>query len=171
MGVPWLQGLLSPLAGIARLSNDVYFQIGLVTLLGLAAKNAILIVEYAVLKKHEGLSTAAAAVEAARLRFRPILMTSLAFILGVTPLVFSSGAGAGARHSAGTGVMGGMLAATFLAIFFIPWFFKLIVDRRLSEPRSTAEIEEEAKHHRETGLRAPHGPHHHPVAKGSGDAA
>ncbi len=143
-GVPWLQGLLSPLAGIARLSNDVYFQIGLVTLLGLAAKNAILIVEYAVMKKHEGLSTAAAAVEAARLRFRPILMTSLAFILGVMPLAFSSGAGAGARHSAGTGVMGGMLAATFLAIFFIPWFFKLIVDRRLSDTRTTAEIEEEA---------------------------
>jgi HAE1 family hydrophobic/amphiphilic exporter-1/multidrug efflux pump len=170
MGVPWLQGLLSPLAGIARLSNDVYFQIGLVTLLGLAAKNAILIVEFAVLKKHEGLSTAAAAVEAARLRFRPILMTSLAFILGVMPLVFSTGAGAGARHSAGTGVMGGMLAATFLAIFFIPWFFKLIVDRRLAEPRTTAEIEEEAKHHREAGLRATQGPHHHPVAKGDGDA-
>jgi len=170
MGVPWLQGLLSPLAGIARLSNDVYFQIGLVTLLGLAAKNAILIVEFAVLKKHEGLSTAAAAVEAARLRFRPILMTSLAFILGVTPLVFSTGAGAGARHSAGTGVMGGMLAATFLAIFFIPWFFKLIVDRRLSERRTTAEIEEEARHHREAALRATQGPHHHPVAKGDGDA-
>jgi len=170
MGIPWLQGLLSPLAGIARLSNDVYFQIGLVTLLGLASKNAILIVEFAVMKKHEGLSTAAAAVEAARLRFRPILMTSLAFILGVTPLVFSSGAGAGARHSAGTGVMGGMLAATFLAIFFIPWFFKLIVDRRLTEPRSTAEIEEEAKHHRETGLRSTRGAHHHAVAKGGDDA-
>jgi len=170
MGIPWLQGLLSPLAGIARLSNDVYFQIGLVTLLGLASKNAILIVEFAVLKKHEGLSTAAAAVEAARLRFRPILMTSLAFILGVMPLVFSSGAGAGARHSAGTGVMGGMLAATFLAIFFIPWFFKLIVDRKLTEPRSTAEIEEEAKHHREAGLRSTSGAHHHPVSKGGDDA-
>ncbi len=170
MGVPWLQGLLSPLAGIARLSNDVYFQIGLVTLLGLAAKNAILIVEYAVMKKHEGLSTAAAAVEAARLRFRPILMTSLAFILGVTPLAFSSGAGAGARHSAGTGVMGGMLAATFLAIFFIPWFFRIIVDRKLSETRSTAEIEEEARHHREAALHAARGPHHHPTAKGDGDA-
>ena len=168
-GIGWLQGLLSPLAGIARLSNDVYFQIGLVTLLGLAAKNAILIVEYAVMKNHEGLSTAAAAVEAARLRFRPILMTSLAFILGVVPLAFSSGAGAGARHSAGTGVMGGMLAATFLAIFFIPWFFKLISDRRLSEKRSTAEIEEEAKHHRETVLRPAHGAHHHPVAKGAAD--
>jgi HAE1 family hydrophobic/amphiphilic exporter-1/multidrug efflux pump len=170
MGIPWLNHLLSPLAGIARLSNDVYFQIGLVTLLGLAAKNAILIVEYAVMKKHDGLSTAAAAVEAARLRFRPILMTSLAFILGVMPLAFSSGAGAGARHSAGTGVMGGMLAATFLAVFFIPWFFKLIVDRRLSESRSTADIEEEAKHHREAALRATRGPHHHQIAKGDGDA-
>jgi multidrug efflux pump len=170
-GAPWLQGLLSPLSRIARLSNDVYFQIGLVTLLGLAAKNAILIVEFAVMKKHEGLSTAAAAVEAARLRFRPILMTSLAFILGVTPLVLSSGAGAGARHSAGTGVMGGMLAATFLAIFFIPWFFKLIVDRRLSERRSTGDIEEEAKHHREAVLRATRAAHHHPVARGDDDDA
>ena len=167
-GVPWLQWLLSPLAGIARLSNDVYFQIGLVTLLGLAAKNAILIVEYASMKKHEGLSTAAAAVEAARLRFRPILMTSLAFILGVMPLVFSTGAGAGARHSAGTGVMGGMLAATFLAIFFIPWFYKMIVDRRLSDARSTAEIEEEGRHHRETAQRAARTPHHHPIAPGGG---
>ncbi|MGQ0752018.1 MAG: efflux RND transporter permease subunit, partial [Betaproteobacteria bacterium] len=170
-GIPWLQGLLSPLAGIARLTNDVYFQIGLVTLLGLAAKNAILIVEYAVLKKHEGFSTSAAAIEAARLRFRPILMTSLAFILGVTPLVFSSGAGAGARHSAGTGVMGGMLAATFLAIFFIPWFYKAIVDRRLSDRRSTKEIEEEARHHREAGMRAARTAHHHPVQRGDDHAS
>ena len=169
-GIGWLQWLLSPLAGIARLSNDVYFQIGLVTLLGLAAKNAILIVEYAVLKKHEGISTSAAAIEAARLRFRPILMTSLAFILGVVPLVFSSGAGAGARHSAGTGVMGGMLAATFLAIFFIPWFYHLIVDRKLSEPRSKEEVEDEARRNREQSLRALQGPHHHPVSRGDGDA-
>jgi len=168
-GIPWLQGLLSPLAGIERLSNDVYFQIGLVTLLGLAAKNAILIVEFAVMKKNEGMSTAAAAIEAARLRFRPILMTSLAFILGVVPLVFSSGAGAGARHSAGTGVMGGMLAATFLAIFFIPWFYKLIVDRRLSDPRSTAEIEGEVAHHREQALRAVHTPRHAPPSKETGN--
>jgi hydrophobe/amphiphile efflux-1 (HAE1) family protein len=168
-GVPWLQWLLSPLAGIARLSNDVYFQIGLVTLLGLAAKNAILIVEFAVLKKHEGLSTSAAAIEAARLRFRPILMTSLAFILGVVPLVFSSGAGAGARHSAGTGVMGGMLAATFLAVFFIPWFYHLIVDRKLSEPRSKEEVEGEARRSREASVRAVHGPHHHPVSRGEGN--
>lgn len=112
-------------------TNDVYFQIGLVTLLGLAAKNAILIVEFALLQKQHGWHAAAAAIEAARLRFRPIIMTSLAFILGVLPLAFSAGAGAGARKSVGTGVMGGMLAATFLAVFFVPFFFKLIMDRRL----------------------------------------
>jgi HAE1 family hydrophobic/amphiphilic exporter-1/multidrug efflux pump len=142
----WLRGL----------TNDVYFQIGLVTLLGLAAKNAILIVEYASLKREEGYPTPAAAIEAARLRFRPIIMTSLAFILGVVPLAFSSGAGAGARISAGTGVMGGMLAATFLAIFFVPFFFKLITDRKLGEPRSAEELRTEvaegerisAEHHR-----------------------
>ena len=139
----WLRGM----------TNDVYFQIGLVTLLGLAAKNAILIVEYAVLKHHEGLSTAAAAVEAARLRFRPILMTSLAFILGVLPLALSSGAGAGARTSVGTGVMGGMIAATFLAIFFIPLFFKLIVDRTWRESRTASQIRDEAAHAREQALR------------------
>ncbi len=139
----WLGGTVKPLFGGAPLANDVYFQIGLVTLLGLAAKNAILIVEYAVLKVQEGYSIAAAAIEAARLRFRPILMTSLAFILGVAPLVFSSGAGAGARHSVGTGVMGGMIAATFLAIFFIPLFFKVISDRKLRETRSVAELHAE----------------------------
>jgi hydrophobe/amphiphile efflux-1 (HAE1) family protein len=109
-------------------TNDVYFQIGLVTLLGLSAKNAILIVEFAMVKVHEGMSPVAAALEAARLRFRPILMTSLAFILGVVPLAFSSGAGAAARQSIGTGVLGGMLAATFLAIFLVPLFFKLVND-------------------------------------------
>jgi len=112
-------------------TNDVYFQIGLVTLLGLAAKNAILIVEFALLKVQEGWPATAAAMEAARLRFRPIIMTSLAFILGVLPLAFSEGAGAGARQSVGTGVMGGMLAATFLALFFVPYFFKLLIDKRL----------------------------------------
>lgn len=127
------------------MTNDVYFQIGLVTLLGLAAKNAILIVEYAIYKHQEGMTAAAAAVEAARLRFRPILMTSLAFILGVTPLAFSSGAGAGAREAVGTGVMGGMLAATFLAIFFVPLFFRLILDRKLSERRTTDDLYAEAR--------------------------
>ncbi len=130
------------------LTNDVYFQIGLVTLLGLAAKNAILIVEFAVMKHHEGMSASAAALEGARLRFRPILMTSLAFIFGVLPLAISTGAGAGARHSTGTGVMGGMIAATFLAIFFVPLFFKLITERHLREPRSSKELFDEIKHAR-----------------------
>ena len=106
-------------------TNDVYFQIGLVTLLGLAAKNAILIVEFAVHRLREGAPMLEAVVDAARLRFRPILMTSLAFILGVLPLAISHGAGAGSRQSVGTGVMGGMLAATFLAIFFVPLFVRL----------------------------------------------
>ncbi len=126
------------------MTNDVYFQIGLVTLLGLAAKNAILIVEYASLKHHEGMSASGAALEAARLRFRPIIMTSLAFILGVLPLAYSSGAGAAARRSVGTGVMGGMLAATFLAIFFVPMFYKVITAKKLRERRSTEEIRAEA---------------------------
>ncbi|MEO8102734.1 MAG: multidrug efflux RND transporter permease subunit [Betaproteobacteria bacterium] len=139
-------GLVGVQATPSQLTNDVYFQIGLVTLLGLAAKNAILIVEFAVYKSQEGMSAAAAAMEAARLRFRPILMTSLAFILGVAPLAFSSGAGAGARHSVGTGVMGGMLAATFLAIFFVPLFYKVITDRKLNEARSEEDIRSEAQH-------------------------
>ncbi|MBL0124481.1 MAG: multidrug efflux RND transporter permease subunit [Betaproteobacteria bacterium] len=142
----WLGGYARMFFGSAPLTNDVYFQIGLVTLLGLAAKNAILIVEFAVYKSQEGMSAAAAAMEAARLRFRPILMTSLAFILGVAPLAFSSGAGAGARHSVGTGVMGGMLAATFLAIFFVPLFYKVITDRKLNESRSEEDIRTEASH-------------------------
>src|SRR5437764_3055725 len=118
---------------LRQYTNDVYFQIGLVTLLGLAAKNAILIVQFAELKEREGLSAAAAALEAARLRFRPILMTSLAFIFGVLPLAISAGAGAGARRSVGTGGLGGMMAGTFLAIFFVPLFFKFITDRKISE--------------------------------------
>jgi len=154
-----------------HLTNDVYFQIGLVTLLGLAAKNAILIVEYASLKHHEGLSPSAAAIEAARLRFRPILMTSLAFILGVMPLAFSSGAGAGARVAVGTGVMGGMLAATFLAIFFVPMFFKLITDRHLTEKRSTAQIRAEIDHHKAAAERAARTPHRHPGASAPEEGA
>jgi len=109
----WMRGL----------SNDVYFQIALVTLIGLSAKNAILIVEFA-LKKHEsGMPLVKAAVEAARQRFRPIVMTSLAFVLGCLPLALSSGAGAASRHSIGTGVVGGMLASTFIATYFVPLFF------------------------------------------------
>ena len=109
--------------------NDLYFQIGLVTLVGLASKNAILIVEFAQLKVQEGMSLVDAAVEGARLRFRPIVMTSLAFILGVLPLAISGGAGAASRHSIATGVIGGMLAATFIATLFVPLFFRLVAAR------------------------------------------
>jgi multidrug efflux pump subunit AcrB len=144
---------------LRHFTNDVYFQIGLVTLLGLAAKNAILIVEYAILKHGEGMTASASAVEAARLRFRPILMTSLAFILGVLPLAISTGAGAGARLSVGTGVMGGMLAATFLAIFFVPLFYRLLTDWRLAEKRTTAEIRAEIAHVRELRRQATEHPH------------
>src|ERR1041385_3691129 len=158
----WVHNLMLPILRSAPLTNDVYFQIGLVTLLGLAAKNAILIVEYAVMKREEGLSASAAAVEAARLRFRPILMTSMAFILGVLPLVLSTGAGAGARESAGTGVMGGMLAATFLAIFFVPMFFKLMTDRHLTEKRSSADIKHEAEQARVVTHKSIPIPHHAP---------
>ena len=121
-------GILGALLAIwARgLTNDIYFQIGLVTLIGLAAKNAILIVEFANQRRMAGLSLTDAALEAARLRFRPIIMTSMAFILGVLPLVIATGAGAASRNSIGTGVFGGMLAATFLAIFFVPLFFVII---------------------------------------------
>jgi multidrug efflux pump subunit AcrB len=133
---------------LRNFANDVYFQIGLVTLLGLSAKNAILIVEFAMMKVHEGMTPVAAALEAARLRFRPILMTSLAFILGVAPLAFSSGAGAAARQSIGTGVLGGMLAATFLAIFLVPLFFKLVNDWHLrSNPEDFAMLNAPAKGH------------------------
>ncbi len=108
------------------INNDVYFQVGLLTLIGLGAKNAILIVEFAVLQRKEGQSLMQAASEAAHLRFRPIVMTSLAFILGCLPLAISSGAGSASRHSIGTGVIGGMLAATAIATFFIPLFYALI---------------------------------------------
>lgn len=105
------------------LYNDLYLQIGMITLVGLSAKNAILIVEFASRRAREGMAVRAAALEAARLRFRPILMTSLAFIFGVLPLAVSSGAGANSRHSIGTGVIGGMLAATFIAPLFIPLIY------------------------------------------------
>ncbi|MEI6414644.1 MAG: efflux RND transporter permease subunit, partial [Pseudomonadota bacterium] len=125
MAVPF--GLFGALLAVwlRGMENDVYFQIGLLTLVGLAAKNAILIVEFAVMKHEEGMPILEAAVEAARLRFRPILMTSLAFILGAIPLVIATGAGANSRHSIGTGIVGGMTAATVLAIFFVPLFFRL----------------------------------------------
>ena len=121
------------------LENDIYFQIGLVVLIGLAAKNAILIVEFAQQGFLEGKSAAEAALNAARLRFRPIVMTSLAFVLGVLPLMLATGAGAGARRSMGTGVVGGMLAATFIATVFIPLLFVLFARRRKSRHHPAAQ--------------------------------
>ncbi len=126
MAVPF--ALAGALLGVflRGMPNDIYFQIGLIVLIGLAAKNAILIVEFAAQKQAEGMAAFDAALEAARLRFRPIIMTSLAFVLGVLPLALSVGAGAAARRSMGTGVVFGMLAATFVATLFIPLFFKWI---------------------------------------------
>ncbi|MFG1419257.1 efflux RND transporter permease subunit [Xanthobacter sp. V0B-10] len=118
------------------MSNDLYTQIGIVLLIALASKNAILIVEYARERRAEGLAPAAAAVEAARLRFRPILMTSLAFIFGMLPLVFASGAGAGARVSLGVAVVSGMLASTGLAVLFVPAFFT-VLERLRPQPAAT----------------------------------
>jgi multidrug efflux pump len=116
-------------ATLRGLSNDVYFQVGLLTTVGLSAKNAILIVEFAKDLREQGRSTVEAALEAARLRLRPILMTSMAFILGVFPLAVSNGAGQASQHAIGTGVIGGMLTATFLAIFLIPMFFVVIMNK------------------------------------------
>ncbi|HVE09379.1 MAG TPA: efflux RND transporter permease subunit, partial [Paraburkholderia sp.] len=114
-------------ATLRGLENDVFFQVGLLTTVGLSAKNAILIVEFArELQQGQGMGPVEAALEAARLRLRPILMTSLAFILGVLPLAISNGAGSASQHAIGTGVIGGMLTATFLAIFMIPMFFVVI---------------------------------------------
>ncbi|PLY43729.1 hydrophobe/amphiphile efflux-1 family RND transporter [Lelliottia sp. F153] len=119
-------------ASLSGLNNDVYFQVGLLTTIGLSAKNAILIVEFAKdLMEKEGKGVIEATLEASRMRLRPILMTSLAFVLGVLPLVISRGAGSGAQNAVGTGVMGGMLSATLLAIFFVPVFF-VVVRRRFN---------------------------------------
>ncbi|MDF0678921.1 MAG: efflux RND transporter permease subunit [Nitrosomonas sp.] len=136
LAVPF--GILGALLAIwARgLTDDIYFQVGLITLIGLSAKNAILIVEFASDLYAKGASLTEAALEAARVRFRPIIMTSMAFIMGVFPLAISSGAGAASRIAIGTTVLGGMLAATFLAIFFVPLFFVLIgrITRRDKHP-------------------------------------
>lgn len=146
LGVPFaLFGAL--LAVFLRgMPNDIYFQIGLVVLVGLSAKNAILIVEFAAQKKAEGLGDYDAAMQAARLRFRPIVMTSLAFILGVFPLVISTGAGAAARRSMGTGVFGGMLAATFIATIFVPMFFTWLSGRKRKRDLFPGQLNQEAPH-------------------------
>ena len=109
-----------------ELPNDVYFKVGLIAIIGLSSKNAILIIEFARKLQDEGMSAIDATMEACRLRFRPILMTSIAFVAGVSPLAFSSGAGAQSRHAIGTGVMGGMIAATVLAVFLVPVFFVVV---------------------------------------------
>ncbi len=113
-------------ASMRGLFNDIYFQVGLLTTIGLSAKNAILIVEFAVDAEKKGATAKQAALEAARLRLRPILMTSIAFIAGVTPLALANGAGAGSQNDIGTGVDGGMITATILAIFFVPVFFEIV---------------------------------------------
>jgi len=136
-GVPVAVVLAVPFALLGALAfiylrgmdNNIYFQIGLVVLIGLAAKNAILIAEFAMQGMEQGMTAAEAAVEAARLRFRPIIMTSLAFVFGVLPLVLASGAGAAARQSMGTGVFGGMIIATFVAPVFVPLFFTLMAHK------------------------------------------
>ena len=116
--------------------NDVYFKVGLIAIIGLSAKNAILIIEFAKDLRAQGRSLLDATVEAAHLRFRPIIMTSLAFTLGVLPLAFATGASAGSQNAIGTGVMGGMISATVLAVFFVPVFFVFVmraVGRRRKE--------------------------------------
>jgi multidrug efflux pump subunit AcrB len=126
LGVPF--GIFGALLGawLRGMSNDVYFQVGMIAVIGLAAKNAILIVEFASELRAQGLPVREAATQAARQRLRPILMTSFAFILGVLPMVLAGGAGAVSRHSIGTGVFAGMLVATLVGIFFIPLFYSVI---------------------------------------------
>ena len=147
LAVPF--GTLGALLGVwlRGMPNDVYVQIGLIVVVGLAAKNAILIVEFANELRAQGRSIREAALEAGRERLRPILMTSFAFILGVAPLLASSGAGAASRHSIGTGVFFGMLVATTVGIFFIPLFFTVIralsergLARRLRESAATPQV-------------------------------
>lgn len=157
--IPFSVMLVVPLGVIGALlaatfrgmNNDVYFQVGLLTTIGLSAKNAILIVEFAKdLMDKEGKGLIEATLDAVRMRLRPILMTSLAFILGVLPLAISTGAGSGSQNAVGTGVMGGMLTATLLAIFFVPVFF-VVVRRRFGKKKDHADIEH--------GHPVEHGPH------------
>lgn len=153
--VPFSVMLVMPLGIIGALlaatlrgmNNDVYFQVGLLTTIGLSAKNAILIVEFAkdVMEK-EGKGLIEATLEAVRMRLRPILMTSMAFILRVLPLVISNSAGSGAQNAVGTGVMGGMITATVLAIFFVPVFF-VVICRRFSKKAEDQAHNPPVEHH------------------------
>lgn len=154
MSVPFaMMGALATVF-LRGMPNDIYFQIGLVVLIGLASKNAILIVEFAAQKYAEGMGVVDAALEAARLRFRPIVMTSLAFVLGVAPLALSTGAGAAARKSMGTGVVGGMLAATFIATLFVPLFFKWLERGKQTVPVGDTEAERADVDYQEEASRA-----------------
>jgi HAE1 family hydrophobic/amphiphilic exporter-1 len=147
--LPFIVMLSVPLAvlgaltavGVRGLQNDIYCQIGLVMMIGLAAKNGILIVEFAEQLRERGMTIAEAAVEAARIRLRPILMTSLTLILGVTPLVFASGAGQEGRHSVGTTVLGGMMFATFLNVVMIPILYVVVQSVR-GETRRAHDLDE-----------------------------
>ena len=144
MAVPFaIAGAL--LAVLLRdMPNDIYFQIGMVTLIGLAAKNAILLVEFANQKMKEGVGVKQAAIQSARLRFRPIVMTSMAFILGVVPLVIATGAGSAARQSMGTGVFGGMIMAAFIATIFVPLFFSWFVSKHTSKQPGNEDDDKES---------------------------
>ncbi len=131
-------------SSLRGLPNDVYFQIGLLTVLGLTTKNAILIVQFAKTHLEQGMGLVEATIHGARLRLRPIVMTSLAFGFGVLPLAIARGAGAGAQMAIGTSVLGGMITATFLAIFFIPLFYVLVV-QAFARRRSAAPAAEGAQ--------------------------
>ncbi|MDU4435219.1 MAG: efflux RND transporter permease subunit, partial [Pluralibacter gergoviae] len=153
--IPFSVMLVVPLGVIGALlaatfrgmNNDVYFQVGLLTTIGISAKNAILIVEFAKdLMEKEGQGLIEATLNAVRMRLRPILMTSLAFILGVLPLALSTGAGSGAQNAVGTGVVGGMATATILAIFLVPVFF-VVVRRRFSKKSDDLEHSHKVEHH------------------------
>jgi multidrug efflux pump len=143
-------GVLGALIGVELrgMPNDVYFKVGLITVIGLAAKNAILIVEFAKDLQAEGAGLVEAAIEAARLRLRPILMTSLAFILGVLPLAISTGAGSASQRAIGTGVMAGMIAGTVLAVFFVPVFYVVVSKVFHSKSRAPHSVSISDPHHR-----------------------
>jgi multidrug efflux pump len=149
------------------LNNDVFFQVGLLTTIGLSAKNAILIVEFAKENYESGMDLVEATVRAAHQRLRPILMTSLAFVLGVLPLAIASGAGSGGQNAIGTGVIGGMLAATFLAIFFVPLFFVTML--RIFKVRPMKRAEKPAPLQPQDMVTRPPKPRYVPLAHGPAD--
>jgi multidrug efflux pump len=146
-------GMLGVLAAVTErsLTNDVYFMVGLITIVGLSAKNAILIIEFAKDLQAQGMSVAEAALGAAHLRFRPIVMTSLAFLLGVLPLAIATGAGSAGQRDIGTGVMGGIVIGTTLAVFFVPLFFTVV--RRFFKT-TAREQERFAEHAAHAGITA-----------------